>query len=217
MFVIFGIRVKHDEDNSDWFTRSQILDVIDGYGAEAAKTDSIYCIHKFKTWTMEIDFAHPELVQNELGELTMKVEQECPVSKTFGVSGVGEGIVWTAVPTTHVPFRVSDLIFKVKGEKHSETKVHTLAPVDVERINNIRQLVETIVTDHRLEKKLTDMVEQGFPLLVQNTSVFLKIVGTDVSKEEGDTIDASGLPRKEVMAAVSKRASQWFVKKASEA
>jgi hypothetical protein len=68
----------------------------------------------------------PQLVQNTLSELTMAVEEECPVAKAFGFSGVG--IVWSV--------NVNGTIhrFKVKGELHSSSKVKTLASVDVEKL-----------------------------------------------------------------------------------
>jgi hypothetical protein len=44
---------------------------------------------------MEIDFNMPQLVQNQLSEITIAVEEECPVAKAFGFSGIGEGIVNT--------------------------------------------------------------------------------------------------------------------------
>jgi len=217
MFVVFGIRVKRTEEDSYWFAPHQIRDVFDGYGSETAKNDQIFCIHKFKTYKIHIDFAKPEYASVKLSELTLEVENECPVGKHFGVFGVGEGIVWTANPTTHVPFRVSDLVFKVKGEKHSETKVKTLAPVDVEKIENIRALVEALVTEHRLEKKLDEMENVAkVEATLQNTPVFLKTVGQDVHKEEADTIAASGLPEKEVMSAISKHARQWYLEQVNK-
>ena len=129
----------------------------------------------------------------------------------MGVSGVGEGVVWWPQACDH--FNVDGLQFKVKGEKHSETKVKTLAAVDVEKLETIRVLVDTILTDHRLEKRLEALKEQGLGLDVKNTGAFLKLVGTDVYKEEKDTIEASGLDNKDVMGAVQKKAKQWWMEK----
>lgn len=172
------------------------------------------CIYDFPNWTRTIDFNRPEEYQNELGELTQAVEAECPVAKDLGASGVGEGIVWWA--EHRADFNTADLIFKVKGEKHSETHVKTLAPVDVEKIANVRLLVDTIVTQHRLEKKMDDMREQGLDVNIKNTGTFLKIVTTDVMKEEADTIAASGLSATDVMRGVSMRAKQFFMEAVNE-
>lgn len=210
MFVVFGIRVKHQGEYSYWFSGEQINDAFSG--ADLASIP-IYSIYNFKTFKIAINFASPELVSNRLGELTQAVEDECPVGKHFGVIGVGEGIVWVAKPNPSVPFQTDDLVMKIKGEKHSESKVKTLAPVDVEKLNSIKELIKTIVTDYRLEKKLDDLREAGFSLDVKATGEFLKIVSKDVLKEEADTIEASGLDQKDVMKAVSSHARQWFMTK----
>jgi hypothetical protein len=197
MFVVFAVR-KISE--GEWATPAEIACSI------PIRLPSIY---DYSGWQIDIDFNHPEDSQNKLVELTNGVEAECPVGRAFGVKGVGEGIVWWAQP--HPSFPTDDLIFKVKGEKHSESKVKTLAEVDVEKINNIKELVEKILTRHRLEKKLDSLKESGLSLDLKNTGAFLKLVGQDIHKEEGDTILASGLPEKEVMGAVQREAKNFWM------
>jgi len=82
--------------------------------------------------------------------------------------------------------------------------------VDVEKLASINELVETVLTEHRLEKKLESLQEQGHPLDIKSTGAFLKLVGTDVWKEESDTISASGFKESEIMGAVQKKAKQWW-------
>jgi hypothetical protein len=170
-----------------------------------------YSIYDYPYWELDIDFNRPEDIQNKLVELTNAVEAECPVAKAFGVSGVGEGIVWW--PMNNPNFNVHGLAFKVKGEKHSETKVKTLAAVDVEKLATIRELVDSVLTEHRLEKRIDALKEQGLEVDIKNTGAFLKLVGTDVYKEEKDTIEASGIPVGDVMGAVQKKAKQWWMEK----
>ena len=206
MFVPFAVRVLHESqrERSYWVGTT----AVDFYCNQKLK-----CIYDFPTWEIDIDFSKPEEYQNRLVELTQAVEAECPVGKSFNVSGVGEGIVWwpVEVPT----FNTHGLAFKVKGEKHSETKVKTLAAVDVEKLASIKELVDSILTEHRLEKRLDALKEQGGELDIKNTGAFLKVVGTDVYKEEADTITASGFSDKEVMGAVQKKAKQWWMEQLS--
>jgi hypothetical protein len=206
-FVIFAIRVLVGRDNSVWVDPRDFL-------LFPYENSGLTCIYNYPTWEITIDFNHPEEAQNRLVELTQAVENECPVGKAHGVSGVGEGIVWWPLP--HPTFNVRDLEFKVKGEKHSESKVKTLAPVDVEKLNSIKELVGTILTEHRLEKKLDSLKELGLELEMKNTGAYLKLVGQDVIKEEVDTIDASGLSRNEVMGEVNKRAKSYWMEKINE-
>lgn len=165
------------------------------------------CIYDFSSWQMLIDFRRPEEFQNELVEITVDVEAKCPVALAHGVEGIGEGVVWWAAGYAE-GFNTEGLVFKVKGEKHSETKVKTLAEVDVEKIGNIRELVTTIATPHRLEKKL-----EGIPL--ENTSIglYMRTVTDDVKKEESDRIEVSGLPMTDVMKGVAMAAKQFFMER----
>lgn len=192
MFVPFAVVT-----NGRWWTPGEMKTFFFHSG--------LRCIYDFQNWAKVIDFNRPEESQNELGELTQAVEAECPVGRELGASGVGEGIVWWAEPRED--FNTQGLVFKVKGEKHSETKVKTLAPVDVEKIENIRTLVDTVVTQHRLEKKLSEFGEAD----IKRTGDFLKLVTGDVMKEEADTIAASGLPQTDVMRGVTMKARQFFV------
>jgi hypothetical protein len=224
-FVVFGIKVYtpgavtddgQDGGESTWFSPKQLVAAQDQFNHELWMTqgsdyqENIFSIQKFPTWTIEIDFENPELTQNYLVELTDGVEKQCPVGKAFGVEGIGEGIVWRCISKAEI--KTSDLIFKVKGAKHSDTKVKTTANVDVEKVQNIKQFAENVVTDHRAEKMLEKMKEAGIAILAENTGHFLKLMGSDVIKEESDTIEASGLDRKEVMPAVNKLSGQWFLK-----
>lgn len=63
----------------------------------------IFNIHEFKTWDVTIDFAEERTVGGGkvVGELSLEVENECPVALQLeGIKGgTGEGIVWTEVST----------------------------------------------------------------------------------------------------------------------
>ena len=201
-FIVFAIRSL---PSGTWLNRAGVCLLIG---------DGLKCIYDYPTWTLDIDFSKPEESQNKLVELTTAVETECPVGKAFGVSGVGEGIVWWPVPNEN--FNTHGLVFKVKGEKHSESKVKTLAAVDVEKLESIKELVDTILTEHRLEKKLESLKEQGVSFDIKSTGAFLKLVGSDIWKEEADTIAASGLKDGEVMGAVQKKAKQWWMEQLSK-
>lgn len=140
---------------------------------------------------------------------------------SFEINSVGEGIVWRCVSIWNVPgvpedldavIKSHDLIFKVKGQKHSDTKVKKTATVDVEKVNSINEFATNVCTDHRLEKMLDKLLQAGLALDAKNTGEFLKLVGSDVIKEELDVMEASGLNRKDVMPAVNLLARQWFLK-----
>lgn len=199
MFVIFGAKVlRVGEEVSEWIEFRH-----------SSEENGIYNIQDFSTYYIDIDFRNPELAQNLMIEITEEVEAECPVGKHFGNSGVGEGIVWRCITPGW-----SDLRFKVKGEKHSVSKVKTLAAVDVEAIENIREFVDNTVTEARLEQGLQNLVnEQLLPLEMASVGPFIRWVYNDIIKEETDTIVASQLEVKKLGSAIANKARPWFMKK----
>lgn len=223
MFVIFGAKIvrfnevdDNDNDNermSIWFTADQLVKIAERLEQELPEKSQIFSIQKFKTWEVEIDFAYPEQKINHFKDLTDQVEACCPVGDAFGVKGTGEGIVWRCCDVWDAGdqwIKTGDLIFKVKGEKHSDTKVKTTAAVDIEKINSIRELASNMLTDHRLEKMVELMGVDGTPIEIESTGVFLKRVGNDVLKEELDTIEGNGFTRADVMPVVNAMARQWY-------
>jgi len=170
----------------------------------------IFNILQFGQWKREIDFARPELVQNELGKLTEAVEAECPAAKSFGHSGIGEGIVWMPVDGD----MRSRYWFKVKGEKHSASKVRTLAAVDTEQYRLRDELVSTLVTENRMEQGLALHVSEfGHAVEMKSISHFLRWVFNDIAKEDADTIVASGFEIKDLGKPISDIAKRFYLGK----
>ena len=148
------------------------------------------------TKTISIDLDNPKAMINELIEITNGIEKECPVGLHFGISDTGEGVVWT----------FDKWKFKVKGEKHSVTKVKKLASVDPEKLESIEKFVEYAVTENRLNQAL-----EGRQLELENIGAFLKWLNQDIIAEESDTLKANGLTYKDVGKAVSNKAKKWYL------
>lgn len=190
MFIIFGIKV-----DGEWVQlRESIQD----------NSQNIYNILQFPTYKVDIDFNEPEAVQNYLIERTLEVEECCPVGKFFGVEGIGEGIVFTCDSNPNYKF-------KSKGEKHSVTKVKKLNPVDTEQMDNIKDFVESTVTENRLQQGLEYLKENFIEPEPKSTGAFLSWVVKDVLKEEGDTLQDSGFNEKLVKNAIVAKARVWFL------
>ena len=140
MFVIFAVRLEWENSDGPQKKWINISDLQFWSKLEKFNNLGIYYIKQFPTFEVEIDFDNPGLIQNKLGEITLEVERECPVAKHFGVSGgTGEGVVWSC---WEEGWNSSAYTFKVKGELHSVSKVKTLAPVDIERLNTINEFVD---------------------------------------------------------------------------
>jgi len=139
MFIIFDVCYGND-DARTWFNISSKI-------TEQENKKGIYSINQFESYELDIDFRNPQLHQNELVYITEQVEAECPVGKFFGVSGIGEGVVWKCITEG---YEDSKFWFKVKGEKHSVSKVKTLAEVDVEKLKTIEEFGDRVLTKNRL-------------------------------------------------------------------
>lgn len=216
MFVIFDILFAYSDGTSEFieYNTDAATNVLKQFHNPEL---NIYNSLLFPYWKININFSHPEEAQNQLIELTEMVENECPVGKYFGVSGVGEGIVWRCnLKSTD---GVKDTLrFKVKGEKHSVSKVKTLAPIDIEKVENAKNFVEYAVTDNRMEQCLQFVMEQN--QLKDETDVdmcyfgqFSKWLSDDVIKEEKDTMLANNLDFAIVKKQIGKKAKEWFTKR----
>lgn len=192
MFVIFAINV-----DGEWVKLNKNIQ---------DNENNIYNILQFPTFDIEIDFNSPEAIQNTLIEQTLSVEEECPVGKYFGVSGVGEGIVYSCVSDFN-------LKFKSKGEKHSVSKVKVLNSINVEQLDNMNDFIEGVVTDNRLEQGINYLKEMGIEISPKSTGEFLRWVVVDILKEETDTIVENQFDVKKIKSLIVNRARMFYLNK----
>lgn len=202
MFVVFNTLAVYEDGKHAW-TNAEILD---NEYRDKYNEFGIYFASQFPTYSVEIDFNNPGKFQNELIEITDKVEQECPVGKSFGVQGVGEGVVWA-----HYFSDGSMLNFKVKGEKHSSSKVKTLASVDPEVIENIDKFVEYACTENRLNQGL-----EHVNLDIKEIGKFIGWVNSDINAEEADVLASNNLTMKQVGRPIGQKAREFFLGKLQE-
>ena len=198
-FVIFDVIKIKGEENT-WINGQALKDVFNN----SQQHENIYCIENFETYDLKInvsDIVSLKLLQNNLQEITEQVEKECPVAKQFGFSGVGEGVVWK-----HNGFR-----FKVKGEEHTTSKVRSLKPVDVEKIEKLKTLedcVNAICTEARLKQGLQFLKENN---IVENQiKTYIDWVIADTIKEESDFIKEKGLVEKDVCKRLGHKAYTYY-------
>jgi hypothetical protein len=192
MFVIFAIKI-----DEKWLSH------IEMHNYECNK-QHIYNIEQFHTWDIDIDFNNPQLVQNTLKDITNIVETSCPVAKSLGIDGIGEGVVWTALHP-----ELGRLVFKVKGSEHSVSHTKTLASVDIDKLESIQEFVEYAATENRFKQGITNVYINETPDITK-IGLFIKWVMLDIIKEENDTIIANGLNTKEIGSKINEKARKWF-------
>lgn len=208
---IFGIKAgdNNQEVKQGWLPVEYTSDLT----SQDTELDGIYAITDFPFEKVEIDFAYPEQSQNFLVEATHEVEKNCPVATQLQLKDpdgllqtLGEGLVWT--PTDPDWCYDTGTWFKTKGEKHSVSKVKTLAAVDPEKVNSIKEFVDYAVTDNRLEQGITEV-----GLDVKLTGKFIGWVSQDINKEEADTLEDNNLTMKDVGKYIADKARQFYMNK----
>jgi hypothetical protein len=155
-----------------------------------------------------------EAVAAQVNERVAAIEREDPwVKATFGLSGLGEGLVFYPVTVDGKPFaegpeRLAQLMWKAKGEKHRTAGTKTAAQVDASAVASIDEFVRLMVTDARLEQGLGAVA--GGVRDPKLTGKFLTWVAADVEKESVAELAASRLTWSQVEKAVQARARQWY-------
>jgi hypothetical protein len=124
-------------------------------------------------------------------------------SGSFEVNSIGEGIVWRCVDPG---YEDSGHWFKVKDERHSKSKVKVLATVDVERINDIKQLAERLAHNGRLEQiaQTTFNLLNGGEVDIKRIGDLIKAVMSDIAKEDTLLIAENGFTFKDISGPVAK-------------
>lgn len=165
---------------------------------------NIYSIYQFPSPVLQFDLNQADVYIPILQDITMSVEQQCPVGEFHGVHGIGEGIVMTTCYDNEV-YR-----FKVKGEKHSASKVKLLPDVDGVMIASVREFVDQTLTENRLEQGVAYMEEMRIPTDIKHIGDYLRWVVGDVNKEERDIIEAKGLKPSLVNKEIANKAKHYY-------
>lgn len=211
-FVVFGLKVSSTlkaENPDDEVIPSVWLD----HSWINSPENRIYNIDNFKKFHVSVDFDKPATALEIINQLTLEVERECPFAKEFGVSGIGEGIVWSA------PYKDGYIRFKSKGEKHTGKKETVNKPaVDMLVLENVNKFVDYAVTEGRLNQAIQDTVGIGNEktITMQHLGAVIKWIRHDIDTEEVNTLVDSGLEPKDVVSAVCKRTKEMFIQKVNE-
>lgn len=192
-------KVGHTDETHSWHST----------GTVDVPYAGIYNINNFNKWSIDIDFNRPDTAQNAMIDMIPDLEANSPLGEAMGIKGnIGEGIVWT--------FTFKDKLykFKVKGEKHSNSKVKTLKPVDEVKEQKKIDFANYAVTSSRLQQAMTELCGLAEDRIDANPKMigdFLQLVHKDVIKEESDILTEKGLVAKDVNAKISKIARNWFL------
>lgn len=196
-YFIFGVKISKPKNND---FKSYWVSIDELKNTEAR----IFNIEDFETYKVEVDFNMPQLSQNKFIEITEKIEKECPIAKAFNIkNGLGEGVVWS------VNYRNVNHRFKVKGEKHSVSKVKKMVSIDIEKLNNINEFVDYAVSENRF-KQAIEIIFGEKDIDIKQMGDLIRWLVNDIASEEKDTMIKNNLEAKDVNKYISNKVRKMF-------
>jgi len=214
IFVVFGVQVGFDHE-AEMVTEPGVIETLC-----SQPHPDVFILPWYSSY-VEIDFGSSESLEKNarfMAGCVRRVEAEDTwVKETFGISGVGEGLVWYPVSCGNgdpLPWYLPahELMFKTKGEKHSV--VQQKAPVQIapEVAESIEGFVEMFVTEARCEQILGEVFGDEAPTK-RGTGLFLKAFNADVIKESEAELEVAGLEWKQVAKGIAEAARKWLFTK----
>lgn len=205
VFAIFAVRVGHPGAGRWAIAPEEIATLVPAH-------PDIFVL-PFYGDPFELDFSDRAQMEGAIAQLNAivaEVERVDPwVKATFGIAGLGEGLVLYPVPLELAePLTYSDLLFKAKGEKHQVVKTKQPVQIDPAKAKSIDEFVELFVTPARLEQAAIASCNSHFDMC--HIGAFLKWLAEDVKKESVAELDVAGLVWKDASKAVTNAGKTWF-------
>jgi hypothetical protein len=160
-----------------------------------------------------------ERTVSEIERMTEEVAAHCPFAATFGISGLGEGIVWKPVaPQYNVN---PSLWFKSKGGKfkptfHRPAKQNAGRDAVKEKRKEAAAMATTWCSQQRLEQDWDVLREKGVERDLRALGDFLKWIQQDILEEEKSHIDKHGVDEAALKIEIAKIAKPWYRAKLRE-
>ena len=155
--------------------------------------------------TVDINFNSDASIAEGLkrmSECTAEVEELCPVGRELGVTGTGEGLVWTALGDND-----NRVWCKTKGDKHSKTKVRAVNPEAEAKKSALATFASSLVTQGRINQAMHVLPASD----KSKTGDVTRWVVNDILREEALAISESGFDARELTALLGRQASRMFL------
>lgn len=200
-FVIISASI-----NKTWLPDAEYSDI-------HHESAGIYNIYRSGSYAHTLDRNNLEVSMQAIQRFTDDVEKECPFAKTFGISGIGEGIVWKCQP----PFpSTSNFWFKTKGPLHSQTDPVGKGAKNLAGKEKAALFAKSIVTEMRLEQGWNYLAETGVKQDKKATGAFLKWAVQDCEAEEMLEIKELGVKIELLRPEISRIAQKWYAARLTE-
>lgn len=207
IFAVFAIQIGDD------ITTPKKLEVYpENIDRMLPRHEDIFVIPYYGE-AITLNFGNEEQLQaaaDTINKMVEAVEEVDPwVKATFGIEGMGEGLVmYPATNTIVEKANYTEYMFKAKGVKHQVVKSDKPASIEPEKVENIAQFIQLFVTEARLQQAVTEACDGQFDL--KRIGDFLKWFALDVQKESVAELEAAELSWKEVNKPLMNDAKEWY-------
>ena len=152
-----------------------------------------------------LDITKPVVLEDAQAHIyaaTMSVEDKCPYAAQYGISGIGEGLVWKC------PNLSPEFWFKSKGQKHTSSKVKVQKPpsLTVEEIGSLSAFVEFACSEERMAQGVRELGELNY----QNISPFIQWMQRDILAECSLEIAELKVPYEKAVKLINKTAATYY-------
>jgi len=171
--------------------------------AQDTESNPFEHVYDVKTYPLKVDLANLRLAKETIAGYVDEVEKECPIAKSHGVSGWGEGLVFYG---THEGKLYA---FKAKGDEHKKVPPKPVIYLTQEASAAKTFVVETLKSD-RLGQGLNYLKEKDLPASVESTGTFIKYVVNDYLEEEAVNIEEQSLHIPSLRKQASQLAALWY-------
>lgn len=191
-FYIFDVLIYNENTEE-----SKFLDITKLYYKDII--ENVYLIYDFETYIVDIDFNDTSSAKDQIIELVKNIDESCPVTKSLGKEGVGEGIVWKAYYNNNL------LVFKTKGDSHTQTKTKSVNKniiIDNITIESVNRFIDFTCTSQRIEQAIFETQSKE----LKDIPKFLKWLCNDILEEESKLLEEFNIEWKQVHKRLSSRA-----------
>ncbi|KAH6668176.1 hypothetical protein B0J14DRAFT_156589 [Halenospora varia] len=201
VFVILSVSI-----NNSWLPNGPYADICD-------ETVGFYNISRGGFYKADLNLGAVEECHEVLMKHTLDVEKACPFGESFGISGIGEGIVWKA---KHPLGNDAKYWFKTKGPLHAISTTDKLKKQpngNQSEQSKANEFAKACVTEMRLQQGWDTMIEKGIPTNMKNMPEFFKWMWRDILDEEAKGMEALSVNKDLLKKKVVWMSKEWYLKK----
>jgi len=192
-----------------WVNGGWVLD--ENYKGVCDEAVGVYNISRAGYFHFSFDLEDADGSERAVQALADKVERACPFARTFGIEGMGEGIVWKAREYCGDPA----FWFKTKGDALAVSQSNKVPPsaVAMENRHRAENFAKAVVTENRLMQGWEYMGEMGMERGLKGMGGFLGWVVQDCLAEEEGEMRKVGISKTVLKPAIVGIAKGWFERK----